>query len=110
MNDKKIGQVIHDRRVELKLSMEDVASAMGTTKATVSRWESGIIKTLKTSHLYMLSQILYLPIDALLGESIPIDDGELIAAKIALKKKIDGITDLEKVKQIDDFTAFVTKK
>lgn len=110
MYEKRIGQIIHDRRVELNLSMENVANAMGTTKATVSRWESGVIKNLKTSHIYMLSQILYLPVEALLGDDVPIEDGELISAKISLKKKIDSITDLDKIKQIDNFAAFIIKK
>ena len=110
MNEKKIGQIIHNRRVQLGLSMEDIAKAMGTTKATVSRWESGVIKTLKTSHVYLLSQILYLPIDAFMGEDVPIEDGQLISLKASIKKKIDAIGDREKLKQIDDFTSFICKK
>lgn len=111
MEDKKIGKIIHDRRIDLKMSLEEVAIAMGTTKATVSRWENGVIKTLKHPQLYALSKVLYLPIDVILGEvESPEQSSDLAAAKIELKRKIDSIEDLEKVKQIDEFTSFVIRK
>ena len=36
-----IGEMIRDRRKELGLTQDDIARTIGTTKATVSRWESG---------------------------------------------------------------------
>ena len=108
MEGKRIGQVIHDRRVELKMSLEDVARAMGTTKATVSRWESGVVKTIKHPQIQLLSKVLFLPIDAILGEDgTPIEDSEIVIAKNSLKQKIDAIQKLETIKQVDSFVDFL---
>lgn len=44
------------------------------------------------------------------GVETKLEDDELTIAKNTLKKKIDGIEDVEKVKQIDDFATFIIKK
>lgn len=111
MEDIKIGQIIHNRRLALGMSLEDVAVAMGTTKATVSRWENGVIKTLKHPQLFALSKVLYLSIDEILGDAeIAGSDSDLVSAKIKLKNKIDSVDDVEKIRQIDEFASFVCRK
>ena len=110
METLKIGNIIHERRLELKMSLEEIATQMGTTKATVSRWENGIIKTLKHPQLYALSKILYLPIDVLLGESEMPATSEIAKEKIIIKKTVDEIDEIEKLRQIHDFAVFITKK
>jgi len=110
MDDKKVGDIIHDRRTELNMSLDDVARAMGTSKATVSRWESGVIKNLKLPYLRMLSQILYMPIEAFLGDDVVFEDPKTTSLKIHIKKKIDSVNEYEVLKQIGDFTDFVTRK
>ena len=55
-----IGSIIRDRRKELNMTQEDLAKAVGTTKATVSRWESGDIHKMKRSMMASLSRVLHL--------------------------------------------------
>ena len=38
---KGIGKIIKKNRLELNLTLEDVAKAVGVSKSTVQRWESG---------------------------------------------------------------------
>ena len=42
-----IGEIIRERRKALKMTQEDLARAVNTTKATVSRWETGDIHKMK---------------------------------------------------------------
>jgi transcriptional regulator with XRE-family HTH domain len=44
-----IGDLVRNKRLELNMTQEDLAKAVGTTKATVSRWESGDIHKMKRS-------------------------------------------------------------
>lgn len=55
-----IGSIIRDRRIELKMTQEDLAAAVGATKATVSRWESGDIHKMKRSMIAAVSRVLRL--------------------------------------------------
>ena len=52
-----IGSIIRDRRKELNMTQEDLAIAVGTTKATVSRWESGDIHKMKRSMMAALARV-----------------------------------------------------
>ena len=53
-----IGSIIRDRRKEFNMTQEDLAVAIGTTKATVSRWESGDIHKMKRSMIASLCRVL----------------------------------------------------
>lgn len=55
-----IGDVIRNRRKELGMTQEDLARAVGTTKATVSRWESGDIHKMKRPAIASLAKALHL--------------------------------------------------
>ena len=72
------GRMIKDKRLELKLTLEDVARAVDVGKATVQRWESGEIKNLRRDRIARLSQVLRIPPSTLVGAddaySIPIPD------------------------------------
>ena len=45
---------LKDRREALKLSQEEVAKAIGVTKATVSKWEKGDIANMKRDKISQL--------------------------------------------------------
>lgn len=55
-----IGDLIFNRRKELGLTLEDVGKAVGVTKATVLRWESGSIHSMKRDKIAALSKVLSL--------------------------------------------------
>lgn len=57
-----IGGIIKEARLDHQLTQEDVARVVGTTKATVSRWESGDIKKMKTSYMQALAALLGLDV------------------------------------------------
>ena len=49
---------LRNRRLELNLTMKDVAKHVGVSEATVSRWESGNIANMKRSRIERLAEIL----------------------------------------------------
>ena len=55
-----IGDIIRNRRKELHMTQEDLGRIVGTTKATVSRWESGDIHKMKESTIRQLCNTLSL--------------------------------------------------
>lgn len=52
------GELIRERRKALKMTQDDLASATGVTKATVSRWESGDIHKMKEQQVTALARVL----------------------------------------------------
>ena len=55
-----IGDIIKNRRKEMNMRQEDLAELVGTTKATVSRWESGDIHKMKRPMIVKLAKVLQL--------------------------------------------------
>ena len=53
-----IGGIIHNRRLELGMTQVELAQIVGTTKATISRWESGDIHKMKSSMIMAVSRAL----------------------------------------------------
>ena len=56
----EIKDIIRNRRLELGLRMEDLAERIGVTKATISRWESGKVTTMKQDKITPLCKALSL--------------------------------------------------
>ena len=46
-----IGDIIRESRKRLDITQEDLAKAAGTTKATVSRWDSGDIRRMNAEKI-----------------------------------------------------------
>ena len=42
-----IGELIKERRMEMNMTQMELADTVGTTTATISRWESGDIRQMK---------------------------------------------------------------
>lgn len=53
-----ISKAIKNRRMQLGLTMKDVADAVGVSEGTVSRWESGDIANMKRDRIFLLSKVL----------------------------------------------------
>ena len=53
-----IGEIIYTKRKALDLTLEDIGKAVGVSKATVSRWESGDIRHMRRDKIEALSGIL----------------------------------------------------
>jgi len=63
----EIKDIIKRRRLELGLTMLDVAKAVGVSEATVSRWESGNIANMGRSRVAALAKVLRLSPKVLMG-------------------------------------------
>lgn len=67
MEDKKIGERIKSRRIELDMTQNPLGDMVGVSGSTISRWERGIIGDLGCSRLIKLSAALRTSPDHLLG-------------------------------------------
>ncbi len=104
----KISAEIRNRRVELGLSLEYVAKKLGVNRSTVLRWEQGKINGLNRSHIYLLSKILYIPIEVLFGlEGKEMENSEIVKARLDLIEQTNKIDNLEDLKKLERYIKFV---
>ena len=74
--------IIKSRRMDLGLTMLEVAQQMGVSEATVSRWESGDIENMRRDKIAKLSKILKISPSLLLGDyDEPENSIDLLAGK-----------------------------
>lgn len=64
----ELGRLIAERRKALGLTLEAVGNAVGVTKSTVKKWETGNISNMHHSRLPNLAKILRMPLDTLMCE------------------------------------------
>ena len=63
----EFNDILRARRNALNLTLEEVGEAVGVSKTTVMRWESGEIKNLRRDKIYKLAQILCIEPSVLMG-------------------------------------------
>ena len=66
----EVKDIISRRRQELGLTMKDVATFVGVSEGTVSRWESGDIDQMKRSRIERLAECLQISPLVILGYSV----------------------------------------
>ncbi len=91
----EIKDIIKNRRIELHLTLEDVAKCVRVSPATVSRWESGDIANMRRDKIALLSSVLQINPMVLMGWE---DENGL---KIPLQI-VDSNTDEEALPVLDD--------
>ena len=52
------GLLIKNRRIQLRLTLEDVGKACGVGKSTVRKWEIGMIKDMRRDKIIALAKVL----------------------------------------------------
>ena len=57
----ELGKFLHDRRVKLGLTLEEVGNAVGVSKSTVLKWESGNISNMRRDRIALLADVLKVP-------------------------------------------------
>ena len=62
-----IGEKMRERRQQLHLSLQDVGDAIGVTKVTVMRWETGSIRNMGRDKILELARVLQMSPNELLG-------------------------------------------
>ena len=72
-----VKDILKDRRLELELTLEDVAKRVGVSPATISRWESGDIATMRRDRIAALAEALQISPAVIMGWDIdtPIPPG-----------------------------------
>lgn len=68
--EKKIGNILRERRRAKHITQREVARIVGVTEATVSRWESGDIKNMKRDKIQKLASVLNLSPAVIMGWEI----------------------------------------
>lgn len=63
----EIKDIIKNRRIELGLTMAEVAKQVGVSEGTVSRWESGNIANMRRSKIAALAKVLDLSPSVIMG-------------------------------------------
>lgn len=97
MGSEKVGDIIHNRRIELGLSLEKVGNACGVNRSTIMRWENGRASDIKRQHIFILSKLLCIPIPVLLG----IESEEAIEEASVVMKRNKIVSLLEDIKDED---------
>lgn len=70
-----LSTVLKQRRKELGLTLAQIADLMGVAEATVQRWESGNIKTIRHDKISKLADVLKVNPASLMGwEEAPVQD------------------------------------
>jgi len=83
-----IGTRIKQKRLEQKLTLLEVANAIGVQEATVQRYESGIIKTLKQDTIAKLANVLNTTPSFLMGwDSVENCDNLTFNNLVSISKK-----------------------
>ena len=66
-----IGELIHKRRTELDLTLEEVGNAVGVSKSTVKKWEDGFISNMRRDKISALAKVLHInPVSLITGELV----------------------------------------
>ena len=64
-----IGDIIHNKRKQLGLTLEEVGNAVGVSKSTVRKWETGYIANIKRDKISNLAKILQInPVTLIHGD------------------------------------------
>ncbi|MGI5848817.1 MAG: helix-turn-helix domain-containing protein [Christensenellales bacterium] len=94
---------IKKRRIELDLSIEDMGKAVGVSKSTIQRWETGDFASMKRDQIPLLANVLEITAEELTGWTArPRTKDELEMLNIYLRaKKSDKVAVKALVKAID---------
>ena len=94
-----------EKRLELGMTMKEVADKVGVSEATISRWESGEIENMRRGAISSLAKALHISPNEIMGWESPSASDELPTVS-PTGKKVDARTrrQLEKVLEDDDLT------
>ena len=71
---ENIGLLIKQKRLDMGMTLDELAKRVGVSTATVSRWETGKIEDMKRSRIKALSDTLEIPIHTIMGWDAPQPD------------------------------------
>ena len=68
---KEVNEILKERRIELNMTMLDVAKKVGVSEGTISRWESGDIANMKRDKIAALAKALSISPGVIMGWNEP---------------------------------------
>ena len=101
----KTGDLIKQRRKELHLTLKEVATAIGTSEATVSRYESGNIANMGRDKIAALAKVLKISPSVIAGY----DDTENTSDKDSEALELFSHLSEENKKKVIDYMLLVLK-
>ena len=63
----EVKDIIRNRRIELGLTMKQIADKVGVSEGTISRWESGEIANMKRDKIVLLAEALMISPATIMG-------------------------------------------
>ena len=67
----KIKDILKNRRIELGLTLEDIALKVKVSPATISRWETGDIANMRRDRIVALAKALEISPAVIMGWELP---------------------------------------
>jgi transcriptional regulator with XRE-family HTH domain len=104
-----VGEKIKNRRIQLDLSLQQVAEFVGVTRTTVMRWEKGIIENMRRDKIQKLADILLVSPLYILGLSNDIEEVRIALLKKTLNQKINNL-DYEGLNKLNSMIDLMFKK
>lgn len=111
----EIKDILRDRRIELNMTMKQIADAVGVSEATVSRWESGDIDNMRRDKIAALAKALLLDPRIIMGweadeniqqhEYYTDPETEKIAYEIATNPELKALFDVQHDMDLEDMQA-----
>lgn len=107
-----IGEKIKLRRAELGMTLEDVAKVVGTTRATIQKYENGIISNIPLEKVELLAVALRTSPAYLMGwetsaaDEIPQQEYREELAGQGVRLLLDASANLTK-EQLDEIVSFI---
>lgn len=96
-----LSNLIKSKRIQKNMTMEELASKLGVNQSTITRWESGNIKSIKADKVPLLSKYLDIPIEKILPED------SINKLKNSIKTSINGLNN--KAKKTEESVKFLQK-
>lgn len=88
-----IGNLINKRRMELKLTLEEVGNIVGVSKSTVKKWECGDISNMRRDKIALLAKALKInPVSLITGEEMQESNISLYNNFVLTSHEIEVIT------------------
>lgn len=109
----EIGDIIRKRRIELGLTLDDVAKFAGTTRQNINKYEKGAIKNIPQQRIEGIAKALKLTPAELCGwdvQYITAIEEQLDGIEPTIADKISGrlrkLSD-DELQLVDDFISFI---
>lgn len=94
--EKNIGEMLRNRREELKKTQKEVAEYVGVSEGTISRWETGSVDNMRRDRIAALAEILSISPLKILG----MEDGKDSKSHVSATISFDHTSPLWPISQV----------